>query len=372
MAQKPSHRNYRVRYDRILYCAIILVVMILLLTSCITKCGKSPEPSQSDSSGATLQNELTGDTGSASPVSPVTSQSESLPVVTEAGVDGYKTVTKDSDAIHYGNLILGNSEYPVEFDEDEVEDGTSEAISFATIKSILDTKPSPKHYTAADWEVGLDRTAALAMDAWFEGFYSETKNTDLRMIRGYAPGSSDQDFHTGRTLTIGIYPESGSSNFYSPEGDYAWLADHASEYGFIQRYPDGKDDYFDLDDITDRRTATYRYVGIAPATYITTHELCLEEFIEEIKNYSIDSMLQVTSGDAQYGIYYIPAAAAGEATTFSVPTGDTSYEISGNNADGFIITVALNEAAASKSKTTVTQKYDDISDEELNEADDED
>ncbi len=357
MAQNSNRRNYRVRYDRIIYCAIILVVIILLLSSCVHSCGKKTAPLAEDST-ASVQDELIGG-DPAAPAAPA----ESLPVVTEAGVDGYATVSKDGDDIHIGNLILANSEHPVDFDQDAIDDGTSEEINFVTVKSILDTKPSPKHYTAADWEVGLDRTAALAMDAWFEGFYDATKNTDLRMIRGYAPDSDDYDFHTGRTLTIGIYPESGSSNFYSPDGDYAWLADHAAEYGFIQRYPDGKDDFFELDNITTRRTATYRYVGIAAATYITAHELCLEEFLDEIKSYSIDSMLQVTSGEGQYGIYYIPATTSGGDTTFSVPTGDMSYEISGNNIDGFVITVALNDAATLSKN--VSPVYDDIDADDL-------
>ncbi len=355
MAQNSNQRNYRIRYDRIIYCAIILVVMVLLLTSCISSCGKKKD--DTSSSGDTLEDQLVTEPGGTG---------ESLPVVTEAGVAGYSTISKDSDDIHIGDLILANKEHPCDYDQDAIEEGTSKEINFVTIKSILDTKQSPKHYTASDWEVGLDRTAALAMDAWFEGFYDETGITDIRMIGGYRPESDDYDNRTGRTLTMGIYPEGGSSNFYSPEGDYAWLDEHAAEYGFILRYPEGKEKYFD-DDITSRRSSTYRYVGIAAATYIRENDLCLEEFLDQIKSYSIDSMLQVTSGSAQYGIYYIPASNSGGDTSFSVPSGDTSYTISGNNVDGFIITVALNDAAA-QSKT-VTPAYEDLDDDNLEEED---
>lgn len=348
MAQKQNGRNYRVRYDRIIFCAIILVVMILLLSSCVSSCTKKTEQPEDTSSTVTVEDQLTTDPGTAQ---------ESVPVVTESGSAGYSTISRSSEDIHTGDLILANSEYPVEFDEDAVLDGSSTDIQFVTIKSILDAKSSPKHYTASDWEVGLDRTAALAMDAWFEGFYNATKNTDIRMIGGYRPDSEDADYHTGRTLVMGIYPDTGSSNFYQPEGDYAWLADHAAEYGFILRYPEDKDDFFDST-ITSRRTATYRYVGIAAATYITTHKLCLEEFLEEVKNYSIDSMLSVTSGDKQFGMYYIPASSS--ETSFSVPSGDLKYTISGNNMDGFIITVALNDAAAQS--VNVTPAYEDLDD----------
>ena len=346
MAQNTKKKNYRVRYDRIIFVILILAVLILILSSCISSCGKKKEH------------------GAVSPGSSVDDQLETLPggqpvTATEAKppAGGYQTISKASDDIHSGDLILVNADNPCDFDTIAIEDGTSADINLVTIKSILDTK-SERHYSAADWEVGLDRTAAYAMDAWFEGFYQATGNTDIRMIKGYTADSGDYDFRAGRTLTMGIYPDSGSSNFYKPEGDYAWLDEHAAEYGFVVRYPEDKIELFD-DTITSRTSATYRYVGIAAATYMRSNSLCLEEFLKEMKNYSIDSMLRVTSGDAQYGLYYIPANTSSAETSFGVPSGDTPYTISGNNVDGFIITVALNNAA-NTAPTSATPHYEDL------------
>lgn len=58
-----------------------------------------------------------------------------------------------------------------------------------------------------------------------------------------------------------------------------WLVRHAAEYGFIQRYPEGKED------ITGVPYAPYhyRYVGVEAATYIMEKELCLEEFLDLYK-----------------------------------------------------------------------------------------
>ena len=345
MAQNPKKR-YRVRYDRIIFVIIIFAVLILILTSCISSCGKHKEKK------------------AVSPTDPLVDQLETLPggqpvpAATEAPVPAgsSQTISKSSSEIHTGDLILVNAEYPCDFDADAVANGTSADINLVTIKSILDTK-SEKHYTASDWEVGLDRTAAYAMDAWFEAFYQATGNTDIRMIKGYTFDSGDYDFRAGRTLTMGVYPDTGSSNFYKPEGDYAWLDEHAAEYGFIVRYPDGKEGKFD-DTITSRTSATYRYVGVAAATYIRSNSLCLEEFLDIIKDYSIDSMLSVTAGDAKYGMYFIPANTSGSETSFGVPSGDSVYTISGNNIDGFIITVALN-SAAEQSPTSSTPHYED-------------
>ena len=61
--------------------------------------------------------------------------------------------------------------------------------------------------------------------------------------------------------------------------EFAWLSDHAHEYGFIMRYPKDKQDI----------TAViyepwhYRYVGVENAKKIKESGLCLEEFIELYK-----------------------------------------------------------------------------------------
>lgn len=351
MAQNAPKRNYRVRYDRIIFTVIMLVVFVLLLSSCISSCGKNLAE-RDDSPSMTLDDALqTTPAGSGI----------SVPTPSQSSPSAYETITLDSDKIHTGDLILANQAHPVTFDRAAVEAGTSPDVNFVTIKSVLDTKTdSPKHYSASDWVVGVDRATAYAMDAWLEGFYNVSGIRYLRMIKGYDPDSDDPDFHTGRGLMIGIYPETGSSNFYTPDGEYAWLADHAAEYGFVQRYPEEKDEYFD-DNVTSRRSAAFRYVGVAAATYMKENGLCLEEYLEEIKSCSIDKMLEVSSGAAEYGVYYVPASTTGTSTSFDVPS-EQSYTISGNNMDGFIITVALNEAAEMPAQ--VTPDYEDLDDEE--------
>lgn len=56
---------------------------------------------------------------------------------------------------------------------------------------------------------------------------------------------------------------------------YAWLVEHAPEYGFVLRYPEGKEAYYGVA----CPHAHFRYVGVEAAKYMTEHGLCLEEFI---------------------------------------------------------------------------------------------
>ncbi len=341
-ASNHPRKMYRVRYDRIITCLAILIVLILMLTSCVTSCTKSGD-SESTTDNQIIDNLSSTDEGSATATAESGVESDanydSSEISASSTLDiAYATTSLGYEDIYSGDLVLVNSTYACQFDTAAIEAGTSTDLDFVTIKSILDTKTT-KHYTAADWVVGMDSTAANAMDEWLEAFYAQTGLTDLRMIRGYTADSEDLDFRAGRTCTIGVYPTDSGSYPYKESGDYTWLGQHAYEYGFVLRYPEGKESYFDST-ITDRTTATFRYVGVAAATYMYQNNLCLEEYLELVKDYTIDNMLKITSSNASYGVYYVAANPNGE-TSFSVPTDSSTYTVSGNNYDGFVITVTL-------------------------------
>ena len=57
-----------------------------------------------------------------------------------------------------------------------------------------------------------------------------------------------------------------------------WLQEHSKEYGFILRYPKGKEDITGID----YEPWHFRYVGKEAATIIMDKELTLEEFVESI------------------------------------------------------------------------------------------
>ncbi len=57
---------------------------------------------------------------------------------------------------------------------------------------------------------------------------------------------------------------------------YAWLAENAYKYGFILRYPQGKEDITG----TSYEPWHFRYVGIEHAQVIYENRFCLEEYLE--------------------------------------------------------------------------------------------
>ena len=82
------------------------------------------------------------------------------------------------------------------------------------------------------------------------------------------PGYSEHQ--TGLVIDLNSIDDSFG---YTPEA--AWVAEHAHEYGFIIRYPDG------MDDITGYKYEPWhiRYVGSAVATEIYKQNTCLETYL---------------------------------------------------------------------------------------------
>ncbi len=150
MPKNSNGRRYKVRYDRIVFVVAILMVLILILTSCISSCTKKKkgdtDPTDSGSSSVTDSNGGTASTADSGTVSP-----------TDAPKVTYATKELEPEDVHRGNLILVNQANPCAFDYAAISEGTSSEVQTTTIKSILDTKTGDYlHYTAADWEVGMD------------------------------------------------------------------------------------------------------------------------------------------------------------------------------------------------------------------------
>lgn len=99
------------------------------------------------------------------------------------------------------------------------------------------------------------------------------------------PGYSEH--HTGLAMDVVDEAWLASDPTWTLSEDYGktvggkWLAEHAKEYGFIIRYPANK---------TDLTKITYepwhlRYVGREVAEYMSQEDLCLEEFVQEVKKW---------------------------------------------------------------------------------------
>ncbi|MBQ4465242.1 MAG: M15 family metallopeptidase [Oscillospiraceae bacterium] len=108
------------------------------------------------------------------------------------------------------------------------------------------------------------------------------------MVSGYSKEYADtwsarpgySEHQTGYTIDCNDIQNEGFAD--SPAGE--WLAEHCHEYGFIIRYPEGKED------ITGYNYESWhiRYVGIEHATAIYEQDLTLEEYLDIDSKYADD------------------------------------------------------------------------------------
>lgn len=333
--RRRNRKRYRVRYDRVIAVALVLLVLIVLITSCSKGCSdKGKDKNKNSSSQSDIINNISG---GEQPV--VTDPNGSVvPDATNNATPGavaYTTQNIEYTDINKGDLVLVNSLHDYKFLEGDV-----------NLTTVYESRNS--YYGVSDMVLSLDSNTVTQLNAMMEGFAMATSNQDIRVIGGYRSleAQTDKynsgkskfqggftDYHTARTFDIGVFPSGQSSNYYKPEGIYAWINDNASNYGFIVRFPEGKETLTG----EDSRAYTFRYVGIPHATYMKQNNLCLEEYIETIKTYTSNNPLKVTCGTAQYDVFYVTANVN---NTTGVPVPSTlPYTVSGNNVDGFIVTV---------------------------------
>lgn len=101
--------------------------------------------------------------------------------------------------------------------------------------------------------------------------YTEEKAEVLASFTVLPVGCSEHNY--GLAIDIGI-----CSAEFADTPAYAWLKEHAAEYGFIERYTAEKES------ITHFNAAPWhwRYVGTAAAKEMNSKGICLEEYVERV------------------------------------------------------------------------------------------
>lgn len=247
--------------------------------------------------------------------------------------DGY--VAADGD-IHSGALILVSNNHP---------------YTFPAVEMVTTLEQNISGYMARDFTVQQEKTAFTAYDALFRAFAAATGREDVNISSAYRsydeqqavyaasasengqthadsyvtqPGCSEH--HTGLAVDLTRYEVStGHSHDFTGEGDYGWIYTHGPDYGVVLRYA------ADKEAITGIAAESWhlRYVGVPHAAYMTEHNLCLEEYIDLLRSYPVTSPLRYRGCRIYFcpeGQLYVPA--------------EGSCTVSGNNVDGFIVTVS--------------------------------
>lgn len=147
------------------------------------------------------------------------------------------------------------------------------------------------------------------------------------------PGHSEHQ--TGLAIDLGLKQD--NMDFICPEFPYNGICESfrrmAAGYGFIERYPAGKEAVTGIG----HEPWHFRYVGIPHAFIMAENNLTLEEYIEFIKAYPYgEHCFRYLWNRLDISVSYLKADGSGDTILEIAPK--MPYSVSGNNTDGFIIT----------------------------------
>ena len=234
----------------------------------------------------------------------------------------------------------------------------------------LENGTKTRVYKVKSSNLMLDRVALQALNSMIEAFYEQYKVTDMLVTWGHRtmeeqqdlynlfvadyPGYTDaqieqllksqvdvagySEHHLGTAVDLKLYSDEGVTYTLDDEpGYFAWLRQNCWKYGYILRYPAEK---ASVTGIT-YEPYHFRYVEIPHAYYIMSNGLCLEEYLDQLRTTTSPNGNHLSisvDGGATYEVYYVEANGAN--TNVSVPA-EYPYTVSGDNLNGFIVTVTM-------------------------------
>ena len=231
--------------------------------------------------------------------------------------------------IYSGSLILVNAEHPLR-------DGRRPPLAPAAPGSavLLETRASAM-LTGA-----LERLGAVGEIVPVSGWRSRAEQQQIwdgslaengeDFTRKYVaiPGCSEHQ--TG--LAIDLALRSDSIDFIRPDFPYDGICGRfraiAADYGFIERYPAGKEKITGIV----AEPWHFRYVGRPHARLMRDMGLTLEEYVELLRGYPYPGRLLSAAG----GGY---DAFVGFSRSYTPQEHRAPCQVSGNNVDGYILTL---------------------------------
>lgn len=257
-AQRRAANHRRIMRNRIVAIAILLVIGVLIFRAC-HKNSSDPAPAPNSSSAAQTDSAKqaeakTKTTSSAKSTDNADSKSESQHTIEQTNgmtfVDGIlivnKTYSLPEDYAPGVSTLAQNA-----FDEMAAA-AANDGITLFVNSSYRSYQDQEALYNSYAWERGTEAADEVSS----------------------RPGHSEHQ--TGLTFDVNT-----TENSFAGTPEANWLAEHCAEYGFIIRYPEGKED---------KTGYMYepwhiRYLGKEKAKAVTESGLCLEEYLGVTSDY---------------------------------------------------------------------------------------
>ena len=233
-----------------------------------------------------------------------------------------------SEDVGKGNLVLVNKRF-------EVKTATEELVPFSeSFKNITLSREANSLLIRLLEDIGAGEgivpvSGYRSFEEQADIYNTSLKENGSEYTKKYVaiPGASEHQ--TG--LAIDLALNEGEIDFIRPRFPRFGICEKfrkaALDYGFIERYKEEKKTITKISG----EEWHFRYVGFPHSKIIEIGGFCLEEYIEYLKAFVYPDKPLKSLG---YAVYYIPCGGDGAEIA-----AEGSFTVSGNNADGFILTV---------------------------------
>ncbi len=274
---RAQRERQRRRNLRLIGCAAALLALCLLIVLCCRACG-GPGPEEpgngSRSSGAGRSASDPLSIGSAAPaMAAIGREVLSSPEVSRQLADPLLVLVNEEEALPEDWQV---DLAPVSSDSTEKVDvrilSDLSAMTEAARRDDVWFWVASGYRSVEDQQTILENAIERRMQE--EGMTREEAEADaLRTIQ--KPGHSEH--HTGLVVDFNDVDDG-----FEETSAYRWLSQHAADYGFVQRYRQDKVAYTGIDN----ESWHYRYVGVEHAQAMERLDMCLEEYVEYVRDHS--------------------------------------------------------------------------------------
>lgn len=161
---------------------------------------------------------------------------------------------------YYGDLITMEKGY------DNKNGSKLNSIAYEAFKKLVDAGELEGYH--------IRNNSAYRSYDYQSGLYNSYKNSNgLTWADKWSARPGHSEHQTGLALDVGVKNEYSLGKFENSR-EFTWIKDHAHLYGFILRYPKGKEYITGYG----YEPWHYRYVGIDAATYIYENDITFEEY----------------------------------------------------------------------------------------------
>ncbi len=172
-------------------------------------------------------------------------------------VNKYYQLEKD---YYYGELVTMDKAY------DNKNGSKLNKIAYEAFKKLVDDGEKAGYH--------IRNNSAYRSYSTQSGLYNNYKNSNgLAWADKWSARAGHSEHQTGLALDVGVKNEYSLGKFESSP-EFTWMKDNAHLYGFILRYPKGKEYITGYG----YEPWHYRYVGVDVATYIYENDITYEEY----------------------------------------------------------------------------------------------